>query len=1049
MSLEVKQWLNNNELSYTIWNNKYRNNNETFSEWLNRVSNNDNYIKQLIINKKFLFGGRTLSNRGLNNGSYSNCYSRGFIEDDLNDILNANKDIALTFKAQGGQGLSLSKIRPKGSLIGDRYNSDGIIPFMKLFNQTTRTISQCGHRKGALLMSLDVLHKDIEDFITIKSNENEINSANLSVEIDSTFMNTLQEAYKNNSNPIINIKKEYGGKEISYDVDVRKIYEKICYNALKHAEPGIIYTDKFRNYNLMEFVDNYNIETCNPCQPEWATVLTPNGISTIGEINIGDKIWSSEGWTTIINKQCTGIKNVHEYRTAAGNFIGTDNHRIVSNGEKIEVKDAKSIDTLEGDNSINDKLFIMPDEIKAGMVIGSGIIINNHIYISFKNYNYDSKHQVIEFVGDKYREDICDNIFDINTDIKCNEIFEYSLKEIPERYFKGSSIKVSNFLKGLFSVLGSLEEGKIILKIYSPKLRDQIQMMLSSLGIRSYYNVKKSKEYRFIVGSYIIPEIYTINITTDKYLFYDKIGFIQDDLMEKLKSILKPIKHKSKSYSITSDTIISNEQVYSITASNTSHTYWTGGLNVSNCGEQPLPKNGACNLCSINLSEYIINPYEDNCSFNLSELQEDMFHIVKAMDDIVSENSYRHALKSQQEMSNNYRNIGIGFMGLADALIKMKMTYGSEHSIKFVSNICKEIFRSAVLSSAKLAKERGNFNGYDAKVWDSNIIKNAFNEEEIKTLKSMNLLRNCSLISIAPTGSIGTMLNISTGIEPFYQLSYVRKTESLNNKDTYYNVDVAIVKDFKEQTNTDVLPDFFISSENINYNDRIEMQSAIQKYVDTAISSTINLPSTTTQKEIEDIFMKSYIKGLKGVTVYVDGSRSAVLTKTIPINDSFKKRPKELDAMFYTVKVKKEQFIVLVGLFDNKPYEIFTFKPDTEVDIPSHKGKIIKHKKMKYSFNSIYINIEDISNISNNMEEKAATLYASLSLRHNIDIKYIIKTAKKVNDNINSFTIAMCRILSKYIKDEIIKEPCPECGGELIRKGGCIECLNCGYSRCE
>ena len=236
-------WLNENQLSYDIWNNKYRFNNESFDEWLRRVSGSDKDIERLIREKKFLFGGRTLANRGTDKGSYSNCYSHGYIEDSLEGIMDAAKNIAMTFKAQGGQGLSLSKIRPKGSLIAGKFKSDGIVPFMEIFNTVTESVSQGGSRKGALMMSLDINHPEIETFMTIKSDLKRINKANLSVEIDDDFMQKVERG----------------------DVEANRIFNILCEQACKYAEPGVIFTNRFRNYNLMEFVDEYQIETSNPC----------------------------------------------------------------------------------------------------------------------------------------------------------------------------------------------------------------------------------------------------------------------------------------------------------------------------------------------------------------------------------------------------------------------------------------------------------------------------------------------------------------------------------------------------------------------------------------------------------------------------------------------------------------------------------------------------------------------------------------------------------------------------------------------------------------
>lgn len=728
------EYFNGDELALTIWNKKYRYNEESFEEWLSRVSNNNPVIKHLIRKKKFIFGGRTLSNRGVKDGSYSNCYSIGYVEDDLKSILDVNTKLALTYKAQGGQGASLSKLRPKGTLIKEFYESDGIIPFMKLFNQTTSCISQGGSRKGALLLSLDIWHKEAANFITVKSNESEINKANLSLEIDDEFMLLVEDSYKSGINRIQHVTREYSGHIIEYDVDVLGLYKLLCYNALKHAEPGVIFTERFRNYNIMQYDSEYNIETCNPC------------------------------------------------------------------------------------------------------------------------------------------------------------------------------------------------------------------------------------------------------------------------------------------------------------------------------GEQPLPKHGACNLSSINISEYILNPYTKDAKLDYESLITDVEYIVRAMDDVLTENLDRHALIEQREMAENYRNIGIGIMGLADAFVKLGYTYGDSDSVGFSYNLAKTIFRGAVYASVGLAQSRGSFPKYSPIVWESDIMKKAFSKEELDNLKETNMIRNCSLLSIAPTGSIGTMFNVSTGVEPFFQLSYIRKTETLNNKDAYYTVDVKAVSEYKEVTGNNNLPNYFVSSSDINWKDRIAIQAALQHFIDTAISSTINLPKETTQEDIEQIYLEGWKKGLKGLTVYVEGSREPILSNRLPTTIEGKgapKRPKVLEADYYQIKVKKEQFIVLIGLLEGKPYEVFAFRPLNPVNIPAHKGTITKVSKMHYSFDSEHINISNLELANTNIEENAATLYSSMLLRHGVDINYIIKTARKVNDNISSFSSAMCRILAKYIPNGEVKgEVCPDCGSVLIRENGCVHCKDCGYSKC-
>ena len=265
--MNVEKWLEGNQLGIDIFNKKYRYNNESFDEWLDRVSGGNKALRDLILEKKFLFGGRTLSNRGTDKkGSYSNCYSRGYVLDSLEDLMQAATDIAMTFKAQGGQGISLSKVRPKGCGINNgQFESDGIIPFMEIYNRTTESISQGGSRKGALIMSLDIWHKEAKDFIEIKSTQGRIEKANLSLEIDDEFMEYVKHYYETGEEKTKEIHRVYDGNEVVYEVTPIHLYKLMMEKAHDWAEPGCIFTDRFRNYNMMQFHDEYEIETCNPC----------------------------------------------------------------------------------------------------------------------------------------------------------------------------------------------------------------------------------------------------------------------------------------------------------------------------------------------------------------------------------------------------------------------------------------------------------------------------------------------------------------------------------------------------------------------------------------------------------------------------------------------------------------------------------------------------------------------------------------------------------------------------------------------------------------
>ena len=475
---------------------------------------------------------------------------------------------------------------------------------------------------------------------------------------------------------------------------------------------------------------------------------------------------------------------------------------------------------------------------------------------------------------------------------------------------------------------------------------------------------------------------------------------------------------------------------------------------VNPCAEEPLPAGGSCLLGSINLSEFVINPFTNNAKIDYEALEEATSVAVVGLNQVLIEGLNFHPLEEQKETVRNLRQIGLGTLGLADMLIKLGIIYGSDKSLSTIKEVYKTIATIAIKQSLELAKSHSCYPVCDKdKLVESNFIKNLkLDEATLNEIKEYGLY-NSQLLTCAPTGSIGTMLEVSTGVEPNFALHYTRRTQSLDGKDSYYEVNARILADYLTLFDTTEIPNYFVTSSDIKPLQRIKVQSELQKYIDASISSTINLPKETTVEEVENIYINAWKYGLKGVTIYRSGcKREGILTvdKPTDIQSTIApKRPKELEADFYLVKSKGQQFIVLVGLLNNKPYEIFAFRPNMSISVDNHKGTIIKKGKMHYSFKSQFVEIGDLQLRNEDTEEKAATLYASMLLRHGIDIKYIIKTAKKVNDNITSFSSAMCRVLSKYIPKETLKDKCPDCGGELIREGGCIHCKNCGYSKCE
>ena len=303
---------------------------------------------------------------------------------------------------------------------------------------------------------------------------------------------------------------------------------------------------------------------------------------------------------------------------------------------------------------------------------------------------------------------------------------------------------------------------------------------------------------------------------------------------------------------------------------------------VNPCGEEPLPAFGSCNLSSINLAKFVDKPFTNEASFDFDRFDKAVREGVIYLNEVLDENMNYHPLEQQKQVSKDLRQIGLGIMGLADMFIKMGIRYGSNKSVDLSCEIAKFMLNSALQQSALLAKEHGTFPLYKKKsVMLSPFIQENTTDETLEMIDDYGL-RNSQVLTVAPTGSISTMIGVSGGMEPIFQNSYTRKSETLHAGDTYYKVFTPIVKAYMEANNIvdeKDLPDYFVTSSTLNYKERIRVQSAWQQYIDASMSSTINVPNEFTVEEVAELYMYAWIMGLKGVTIYRDGcSRAGILT---------------------------------------------------------------------------------------------------------------------------------------------------------------------------
>lgn len=576
--LRNSKW-NMDELQKSIWKNKYQYKDETFNEWIERISGGNPKIAKLIRERKFLFAGRILANRGLYKDNikvtYSNCYVLQPPQDNLESIFDTAKNLARTFSYGGGVGIDISKLRPNGSKVHNAAKTtSGAVSFMELYSMTTGLIGQKG-RRGALMISMDISHPDIEEFIDIKTDLEKVTKANISVKITDEFMN----AVKNKENYICKFVVDSTDEEIIKEVDAYKLFMKLVKNNWNFAEPGMLFWDKIKNYHLLSEDKEFKHDGVNPC------------------------------------------------------------------------------------------------------------------------------------------------------------------------------------------------------------------------------------------------------------------------------------------------------------------------------AEEPLPAGGSCLLGSINLSEFVVEPFTENAIFDMVKFKACVEDCILGLNEVLDEGLPLHPLKEQRESVSKYRQIGLGVMGIADMLIKLNIRYGSEESIKLCDEISKNMLNSAVKKSALIAKDKGAFEKYNEEaLFKSHFFINNI-DEDVKELVKQYGIRNSQILTIPPTGSISTMLGISGGIEPMFNISYTRKTETLHSQDVYYKVYTPIVKEYmnlKDITDESELPDIFVTAMSLKPEERIAMQSAWQKHIDASISSTINLPYEATQEDVYKIYMSAWENGLKGITIYRDGcERSGIL-----LND--KKAEKEK-------KVKEEK----------------------------------------------------------------------------------------------------------------------------------------------
>ncbi|MCF7951170.1 MAG: hypothetical protein K9L57_06025 [Spirochaetaceae bacterium] len=506
--------------------------------------------------------------------------------------------------------------------------------------------------------------------------------------------------------------------------------------------------------------------------------------------------------------------------------------------------------------------------------------------------------------------------------------------------------------------------------------------------------------------------------------------------------------------------------------------WWSFKLDrVNPCGEIVMPSYSLCCLTAVNLSQFVVNPFTEDAYFDYDAYNESIDVGIRFLDNVLDKTDY--PLDKIEEFSKNWRRIGLGITGLGDALVMLKVAYGSEKSKNIINDIAKQHMISSYESSMKLAKEKGSFPACDnKKLIKSNFIKEKLPKNLQKNIKKYGL-RNIAVNTIAPTGTTSFSIgqNTSSGVEPIFSLEYNRNIRTGRGDE----IKQETVSDYawllyKEKFGGEAeKPDYFSTTLEIDPYDSIDVQAIWQYYIDHSISKTLNLPKDTDKKEYDRLFEYAFSQGLKGFTTFNPfGSMKGVLEYNESQQENQQldengrpltiervnapKRPEDLKCDIHQITANKEKHIVLIGkLNDGSIYEIFvTPNNDKEIDLGQHEeGTIRKIKKGQYQL--IVQNGEDkciVDNISKQFDETYSSLsrFISMALRHGVDLEFIVTQLQK-DTSFTSFEKAVARVLKKYIKEgEKVKisETCPICGStNLVYKEGCLTCGDCGWSKCD
>jgi len=980
-------------------------------------------------------------------------------------------------------GFSFSRLRPKGATVKTTGGvASGPISFMKVFNAATEAVKQGGRRRGANMGILRVDHPDIMEFINCKKNNSELTNFNISVAITEKFM----DAVINNENYSLidpRTKKPVG------ELNAREVYTAIVESAWRNGEPGIIFIDRVNRDNPVP--SQGEIESTNPCVSGDTVILTDKGYVKIKDV-VGQtvKVWNGEEFSEVLVRQ-TGTNQPMKYiEFSDGSFLKcTPYHKFyITDGYEKEERPVEASELVGGTKLAKFKYPVIEGEKQidrktaytAGFFAGDGSIQESGDRKSI--WLYGEKKGIKEYLDIKYTNE-CDGDR-LHCCLNDNDIYN-------KNFVPGVSWSIQSrldWLAGLIDADGALiskEYGEVSITSTNYKLLYDVKLMLTTLGVGSTLNLCKVDEFKEMtngkggVKEYYCQDCYRLTISAYNIMKLVELGLKTHRVVVSHLAI----REAGRYLTVTKIVDSTPEDSFCFTEPKR-HKGMFNGILTGNCGEQPLLPYESCNLGSINLVKMlkksgkhreIRGGYRTDYVLDEAKLRKTVRTAVHFLDNVIDRNKF--PLKEIEEMTLSTRKIGLGVMGFADMLIYMGISYSSDEAVEMARKIMKIIRDEGRKASRELAKVRGPFPLFEQSIY-----------------KDEEPIRNATITTIAPTGTLSMIAGVSSGIEPLFGLV---STKTVMDGRTYYDVNpsfrfylestgrnVDAIIDYvakmhgsiasMEDEFTEEIRDLFVTAHDIPPVRHVKMQATFQEYTDNAVSKTVNFKNSATIADVDQVFTLAYQLGCKGVTIYRDGSRenqvytAGTKKETLPTSRVIPSSEEDEDA--------EEDFIVAPR---KRPTEVMG--STRRVNIGCGKLYITVNYDDKGICEVLTINGKGGGCPS---QSEATARLVSIALRAGVSVSEIIDQLKgircpsTVNRNLdngkvrilscpdaigkvieyvdnrlkNKRAVAIPKETDTTAKGKTVKTEsgnrCPECGASLEHESGCVICKNCGYSKC-